>query len=327
VLDVPPFKVHPFLRTAHLQTVIAPYLPFRPIPYSAKQHVVALADGDRVVLHDDVPAQWQPGGHVALLVHGLGGSHQSGYVARAALKLSQLGVRAFRMDLRGCGAGYNLARKPVHAGRSDDVAAALASVRKLCPASPIVVVGYSMGGNLVLKMAGEFGEDVPAQLDSVVSIAPPLDLHACSKNLRTGMNRIYDKHYVWRCIRQVERRRRLVPNALHRDLWPRPRSLREFDNVFTAPLGGFNDADDYYDQASARRVVPNIRVQTLILTAVDDPIIPASGFEQINYPDCVHVRMASAGGHMGFFSRAGLDPDRRWMDWRVVDWVKLRFKI
>ena len=327
MLDLPPFKVHPFLRTAHLQTVIAPYLPFRQTPYAAKQHVVVLADGDRVVLHDDVPRQWQPGGHVALLVHGLGGSYQSGYVARAAAKLSHLGVRAVRMDLRGCGAGYQLARKPVHAGRSDDVAAALACIRKLCPASPIVVVGYSMGGNLVLKMAGEFGENVPAQLDSIVSIAPPLDLHACSKHLRSGVNRIYDKHYVWRCIRAVERRLRHMPTALHRNLWPRPRSLREFDNMFTAPLGGFRDADDYYEQSSARRVVPNIRVPTLILAAADDPIVPVSGFEQIAYPDCVHVRLAAAGGHMGFFGRAGSDPDRRWMDWRVVDWVKLRFKI
>jgi len=327
VLDLPPFRVHPFLRSAHLQTVVAPYLPFRPVPYRAKQHVVSLADGDRIVLHDDVPPTWQSGGPIALLVHGLGGSYQSGYVVRAALKLEQLGVRAIRMDLRGCGAGLRLARRPVHAGRSDDIAATLTCVRKMAPGSPIVVVGYSMGGNMVLKMAGEFGDDVPAQLDSVVSIAPPLDLQACSRNLSSGINRIYDRHYAWRCIRAVETRRRHVPGALMRNLWPRPRSLREFDSLFTAPLGGFKDADDYYEQASAKRVVPKIRIPTLILSSLDDPIIPASGFERLSYPQCVHVRFASGGGHMGFFSRSGVDPDRRWMDWRVLDWVKMRFKL
>jgi predicted alpha/beta-fold hydrolase len=325
LLELLPFRVHPVLRTPLLQTAVAPYLPYRRAPYTAKQHIVRLVDGDQLVLHDDVPPTWQIGGPVVLLVHGLGGSYQSGYVARAAEKLQALGVRAIRMDLRGCGAGYTLARRPIHAGRSDDVAAALSCVRKLCPASQIVVVGYSMGGNLVLKMAGEFGEQVPYQLDSVLAIAPPIDLQACSRNLRRGLNRIYDSHYVWRCVRAAEQRRRLVPGVLHRELSPRPRTLREFDEVFTAPLAGFESADEYYDASSAMHVMREIRVPTLIITSVDDPIVPADSFERLSYPDCVHLRLMSAGGHMGFFGRPGSDPDRRWMDWRVVDWVKLRF--
>jgi predicted alpha/beta-fold hydrolase len=325
LLELPPFQVHPLFRSAHLQTVIAAYLPHRRIAYSAKQHVVALADGDRLVLHDDAPPSWQPGGPIVLLIHGLGGSHRSSYVARAASKLVEIGVRSFRMDLRGWGAGYKLARKTVHAGRSEDIASALACIRKMCPASPVITVGYSVSGNMVLKMAGEFGEQVPGALDSVVSIAPPIDLHACSRNLQLGMNRFYDRHYVKRCLQSVEQRRREVPGALLRDLTPAPRTLREFDSMFTAPLGGFADVNDYYDQASAMHFVPKIRVPTLIITAVDDPVVPVECFERLSYPDSVHVRFAAGGGHLGFFGRAGSDPDRRWIDWRLIDWVKMRF--
>jgi predicted alpha/beta-fold hydrolase len=325
LLELPPFQAYPLFRSAHLQTVVVPYLSFRAIPYVAKQHVVALADGDRIILHDDVPPSWQPGGPIALLLHGLGGSYLSGYMARTAFKLGQIGIRCFRMDLRGCGAGYKLARKPVHAGRSDDAASALACIRKLCPASPVIVVGFSLSANIVLKMAGEFGDDIPAALDSVLAIAPPIDLHACSRSLQQGVNRIYDRHYVKRCLHSVEQRRRDVPGGLMRDLTPWPRTLRDFDNVFTAPLGGFRDVDDYYDQASALHLIRRIRVPTLIITAIDDPIIPAACFERLTYPDGVHLRFASGGGHLGFFGRSGTDPDRRWIDWRIVDWAKLRF--
>jgi uncharacterized protein len=326
LLEFPPFQAHPLFRTAHLQTVVAAYLPHRRIPYRARQHIVALADGDRLVLHDDTPGQWHAGGPIVLLLHGLGGSYQSRYVARAAAKLNEIGVRTFRMDLRGCGAGFSLARRPVHAGRSEDAAAALSCIRKVCPGSPVIVVGYSMSANIVLKMAGEFGENVPAALDSVVAIAPPIDLHACCGSLQRGINRFYDLHYVRGCLAMVARRRREVPGALVRDLDPVPRTLRAFDDAFTAPLGGFRNAEDYYDQVSARRHIPNIRVPTLIITASDDPIVPVHSFHEVAYPDCVHLRLTTGGGHLGFFGRPGDDPDRRWIDWRIVDWARLRFE-
>ncbi|OYV87501.1 MAG: hypothetical protein B7Z73_10010 [Planctomycetia bacterium 21-64-5] len=137
-----------------------------------------LHDGDQIVLHDDCPEGWQPGDRVALLIHGLAGCHQSIYMLRIAARLEELGVRAFRMDLRGCGAGVGLARLPYHAGRSEDAAAALETIARLCPASPVALVGFSMGGNIALKLLGELGEERCGHLDRAVAVCPPFDLLA-----------------------------------------------------------------------------------------------------------------------------------------------------
>ncbi|HQU44402.1 MAG TPA: alpha/beta fold hydrolase, partial [Pirellulales bacterium] len=167
----------------HFQTLAGVYLPGRRFVYKARQHRVTLDDGDQIVLHDDCPEGWQPGDRVALLIHGLAGCHQSIYMLRIAARLEELGVRAFRMDLRGCGAGVGLARLPYHAGRSEDAAAALETIARLCPASPVALVGFSMGGNIALKLLGELGEERCGHLDRAVAVCPPFDLLAAVRHV------------------------------------------------------------------------------------------------------------------------------------------------
>jgi predicted alpha/beta-fold hydrolase len=304
-----------------LQTVVGCYLPWRRLPYRASQHRVLLADGDTIVLHDDCPPAWQHGDPAALLVHGLGGCHQSGYMERGAGKLNRLGYRVFRMDLRGYGAGLTLARHPIHAGRSEDAAASLAFVNQLCPDSPVHVVGFSMGANIVLKMAGEFGSLAPDKLASVMAVAPPIDLIECSRNVQLPKNRLYDRSFVYGLLRHVRRKLKAVPDALSRELRPRPRRLLDFDNHFTAPLSGFADAHDYYTRASSGPLLPHIAVPTLIVTAANDPIIPVGPFERASYSPTTRLVVTPCGGHLGFISRGGSDPDRRWLDWRVIEWI------
>jgi predicted alpha/beta-fold hydrolase len=158
-LTFPNFEPHPLIRGGHLQTIIGSYLPWMKVRYRATQHQVPLADGDRIALHDDLPGGpedrgqktegrgqgWQAGDPVVLLLHGLGGCHLSSYMQRCAVKLTDRGFRVFRMDLRGYGAGFPLAKHPVHAGRSEDAAAALDYVIDLCPDSPVHLVGFSVG--------------------------------------------------------------------------------------------------------------------------------------------------------------------------------------
>jgi predicted alpha/beta-fold hydrolase len=333
VPDFPRFQPHPLVRGGHLQTLAGVYLGGASRPYRAVQHHVAVSDDDRVVLHDDVPSGWRPGGRTALLLHGLSGCYTSRYMERIAGKLNDAGIRTFRNDLRGCGAGATLARLPYHSGRSEDAAAALQFIATLCPGSPTTIIGFSLGANVTLKLLGELGHGRCGGLDSAVAVCPPVDLMACSRNLSRWSNKIYDDHFVrnlWRAARgrcgangSASHAHGKGTNGTSQFRLPnrRPARLYEFDDVYTAPISGFRDASDYYRRCSSGKFVPGIRVPTLVIAAADDPMIPAALFEHIVWPSNIRFHMAGGGGHLGFIGRRGGDPDCRWMDWRVVEWI------
>lgn len=317
----PHFRPHPLLRGGDLQTLAAVYLPTANHSYRAVQHHVTLDDGDRLVLHDDRPASWQSGDRVALLMHGLAGSHLSGYMVRGAAKLAARGVRVFRLDLRGCGAGFGLARWPYHSGRSEDAAAALQAIEHLCPGSPVSLVGFSLSGNIALKLCGELGETRCGGLSDCLAICPPIDLSACSERLAARRNRPYDRHFVRLLLAQLREKHARLADAPGRDYAHRPATLYEFDDTFTAPVCGFGAAQNYYRAASAAQFLTRVRIPTRIIAAADDPLIPAGVFRATQASSSVDVRVAAGGGHLGFVARKDEDPDRRWIDWRVVDWV------
>jgi predicted alpha/beta-fold hydrolase len=320
----PAFRAHPFVPGGHLQTILGCYFFHQHVPYSATKHVVPLADGDQIVVHDDRPAKWQPNDPVALLVHGLGGSHQSGYMQRCASKLNAYGVRVFRMDLRGCGAGMGLAKQLCHAGRSEDVAAVLADVNQRCLYSPTTVIGFSMGANMVLKLAGEWADRFPENLAGVMAVAPPVDLSVCCNNVQKALRGVYDRSFVYGLRQYIAQRQLSNPEIPTPPLPANVRRIREFDAHVTAPLSGFRDADDYYTRASSGPYLTNIRVPTLIVAAEDDPIVPIAIVQQAKISDNVKLLVASGGGHLGYIAAKSNDPDCRWLDWRVVEWVLSR---
>ncbi len=320
-MRLPPFRSHPFLRGGHAQTVAGVVWPGRLPPYRAARRHVRLADGDVIVLHDDAPQGWRRGGRAALLVHGLAGCHLSPYMIRVAAKLNAAGVRTFRLDLRDCGAGQGLARRPYHAGKSEDVLAALAELAAICPESNLALIGFSLGGNLALKLLGQSAADVPPRLRRAVAINPPLDLAVCALALRAPLARIYDRHLVGLLWRQLARRALAYPDEPTCDLSRRPRDLWAFDDLFTAPAAGFESARHYYECSSAAQFLPQVRVPTLILSSRDDPLVPAGIFEGLSHSPAVSVHVAEGGGHLGYVARRGPDPDRRWMDWRIVEWI------
>ena len=317
----PLFRPHLLLKGGHAQTLAGVYLPGPRYIYRARQHRVQLADGDQLILHDDCPDGWQPGRRAALLIHGLAGCHESGYMQRIAHKLSTRGVRVFRMDLRGCGAGQELASLPYHSGRSEDAVAALEEIARIAPNSPVTLVGFSLGGNITLKLAGELEDRPCAHLDSAMAVCPPADLAACSRQIQKWPNTLYDRYFVVRLIEQLEARRHLLPREHALPFARQPRNLWEFDNLFTAVVCGFGTAENYYATASSLPLVSRIQLPTMILASRDDPMIPPNGLESVELPPAVRLHMTDHGGHLGFIGRAGIDPDRRWMDWRVLDWV------
>jgi hypothetical protein len=318
---MPKFVPHALLRGGHVQTLAGYWLPGCRSPAGTVRHHVELSDGDQIVLHDDRPAGWTAGDRAALLLSGLAGCYQSGFLVRIAAKLNGRGVRTFRMDHRGTGAAVGLAQFPYHAGRSEDIRAALNCIGEMCPESPLAVAGFSLSGNMTLKLLGELPADVPAALDRAVAVNPPIDLTLCTTHMERPPSHLYGKHFTKLLCQQLrEQPRLLADSVLERSSRP-PRTLREFDELFTAPKAGFASADDYYTRSSASQFVPQIRVPTLILTSRDDPLVPPAPFESLELSSAVTLHIADAGGHLGYIARGGIDPDRRWMDWRVVDWI------
>lgn len=319
----PPFVPHPWVRGGHAQTLVGAYF-WRSVPHRAVAHRIELPDGDQLVAHDDQPPNWSRGDRVVLLLHGLAGCHGSGYMMRAANKLEQRGYRVFRLDQRGCGAGTHLARQTLNAGRSNDVRHVLEFLDVLCPGSPVTVVGFSLGAAILLKLLVELDRDANVGIDSAIAVAPPIDLMKCSRNIGKGFNRIYDRSFVRSLMRYVKQRSAGDPVFERAKSSTRPRSLYEFDALFTAPLGGFRDVTDYYSTCSTVEHLHKVWIPTQLLTAADDPLVPVGTFREVTYPHAIQLTVSSHGGHLGFVGqrRSSADTDWHWMDWRVVQWVE-----
>jgi len=242
-------------------------------------------------------------------------------MVRIAHKLNEKNVCTFRMDMRGCGAGFRLAQKPGHAGRSEDVQAVVDFLSRHCLGSPIALFGVSLGGNLLLKLLGEWGDQPPAQVRRAMAIAPPVDLVACSEAISRKRMIVYNRWFVKMLLEQVRMRYDFVPALAQISLNPSPRSLFEFDDRVTARLSGFENANDYYHRSSAMHVLPDIQVPTVIVTSSDDPMVPVSTFNRAELSAHVHLHVTKGGGHVGFVGRTNGDADRNWLDWRVVEFV------
>lgn len=314
------FRPLPFLRNPHVQTVLGALMPGLHCPLPDQRHVLLLPDGDRLVLHNNTPLGWKPGDPLALLVHGLSGSHASPHIRRLAALLLARTVRVVRMDLRGAGAGLALARRVYHAGRSDDVRAALAEIHAWSPSSPLLVIGLSLGGALALRLAGEAADRPVPNLARIAAISPPIDLPRCSALLSLAKNRIYEHNFLRDLLFEARLRQRFFPDLPPLNFPRRRMTIRLFDDLYTAPRNGFADALDYYRTTSCASLIPNIQLPALILTARDDPFIAVEPFEELNVPSHILVRIVNHGGHIGFLGWDGFG-GFRWAERRIVEWI------
>jgi predicted alpha/beta-fold hydrolase len=321
---VPQFEPHPLLRGGHLQTVFGRYLPSGVVRLFSTYHELELDDGDRLVVLESIPKDWQTGDPAALLVHGLAGSARAPYVVRVAERLLRLGVRVVRLNLRGAGSGFGLARGIYHAGRSEDVRVATEWLARRAPGSPVALVGFSLGGNLVLKLAAEATEIPLEGLDCVLAANPPLDLAACCEHIRRRENRLYDQNFVRLLHTEVKRLHARFP-----DLGPvalsNARTLYDFDDQYTAPRNGYANAQDYYERCSAGPGIARIRSPGLVIHALDDPFIPADPFRRVEFPQRLALELISSGGHLGYISRNSWCGSRRWLDSRLTAWLAVHW--
>jgi len=305
-----------------MQTIVGRYLgPGRPL-VGSEPATIELLDGDRLLVHDSTPEGWPPGAPAALLLHGLASTADAPYVVRLARRLLGLGVRVVRMNLRGAGAGFGLSRGIYHAGRTDDVRAALRWLAARAPGSPIALAGFSLGANLALKAAAEASrpEFADARPDAVLAANPPIDLSLCCRAMREPRNRVYDRSFVRWLRREVRRLHERFPE-LGPDGLEGVRTVYDFDDRYTAPRNGFDGAEDYYRRSSAGPLVPEIAAPGLVVHAADDPFIPASAFEPVAFPPQVRFELLPAGGHLGYVSQTPWQGDRRWLEARMAAWL------
>ena len=295
---VPPF----WARGAHLQTIAAQYLPSRGPALPWQRQTLALGDGDRLAV------RFLPGtsGVSVVLFHGLGGSVDGHYMLRLAALLRARGHALLAVNHRGAGEGVGLAREPYHSGSTGDLAAALALGRQLCPGQLQIAVGFSISANMLLLL---LGRDQSLGLpDRAIAVNPPADLEACSRRLTRGFNRAYDQYFVQRLRREVQAR----PGAPR---LPATRTLRAFDQVYTAPRAGFPSRLAYYEQCSCGPHLAGIQVPTVIITCLDDPFAPAGDVLRWPLSPAVQLHVEASGGHMGYVSRNR--PDYRWLDYAL----------
>ena len=273
--------------------------------------IVPLPDGDCLHCEISTPTSWKPSDKTIVLVHGMGGNQDSPYMVRLSRKFQAAGYRTVRVNLRACGNGDGLAKRPYHGGVSNDIFEVIKLLKQLSPETPITLIGFSLGGNIVLKLAGELGEKAASYLETTIAVCAPVDLANTAAILSSPANLLYNRYFMYNIELQTQR-------------WTQGKSfstMYEFDKLVTAPLWGFDGPQDYYKKCSSLSVLPNIAHTCHLIYAADDPFIDYKVCLTARLPDCVHVWLSEHGGHMGFIGWTDEEHRYYWLDRALLDCI------
>jgi uncharacterized protein len=280
-----------------------------------------VAPDARVLAH----CHWHPtpAAHPTLIVlHGLEGSSDAHYMRGMATKGWAAGFNVVRLNQRNCGGTEHLSQGLYHSGLTADPLFVLRELIATDGLTRVAIAGYSLGGNLALKIAGELGPDATRELTAVAAVSPVMDLEACVRSLERRQNRLYEWNFCRNLQARMRRKNKAWPGAFDTTgLW-KIWSIRAFDERYTAPHHGFQGASDYYHRASAMRVIDRIAIPALIVTAEDDPFVPPGPFRDPRVTGNPHITtvVTRYGGHCGFIGEAG-DDDGYWAERLVVDFI------
>ena len=316
-----PFAPRPYLRNRHAMTLVGNFLPRKSNLPEPEARLYRVAAETQVLCH----CHWQPDAErrpTVIIVHGLEGSSLSQYVVGNAGKAWDAGMNVVRMNMRTCGGTGELTPTLYHSGLSSDVGAVLRAVIEEKRVRRVGLIGYSMGGNLVLKLAGELGADAPDELKAVAAVSPAADLAASADAMHIGGNKIYEWKFLLSLMRTFERKRKLFPE-IYKKAERFPASIREFDDVITARYCGFEGAQDYYTRAAAARVIDKIALPTLIVHAADDPFIrllPETRARIVANP-YITLLETTHGGHCAFLAQPN-GYDGRWAERQIMHFFR-----
>lgn len=288
-----PFRAAWWLPGPHCQTVWPALMRRRRSQVRVQR--LELPDGDFLDL------AWNRGeqGPLVLIIHGLEGSVESHYVPGLLSECAQRGWRAALVHLRGCSGEHNRLARRYHAGETGDIEFVVRTLRGTYPGVPIAAVGFSLGGNMLLKWLGETGRDTP--LAAAVAVSVPFELEASVRALERGLGRVYQAYLLRALKRSTLDKFSCRAAPFDMAALKRVRTIFEFDDRVTAPLHGFDDARDYYRRMSCRQYLHGIAAPTLIVQAADDPMVPAAtipGHAELS--NTTRLELARSGGHVGF---------------------------
>jgi predicted alpha/beta-fold hydrolase len=310
----------PLFRNPHLATIAGNFWsrpevekrwPVQTVLYQTEPEVQVLVHAQK------------PSGEVraeVVMIHGLEGSSLAGYARSLSFAALERGYATHRFNMRGCGDSEHLAISSYHAGQTCDLLAVVRERRKASGA-PVFLVGFSLGGNVALKLAGECGEEARGLLAGVCAVSPPIDLAACAAALGLPGNFLYQNRFLSRLKDRIRRRNRQAPHLYTLEHLPKIRTIVDFDDHYTARLFGFGTAANYFRTQSSNQFLEHIRVPALIVQAKDDPLIPFSVFGHPGFAHNPHLRLMASdyGGHLGFLSRRR---PRFWVDEVVLEWIE-----
>ena len=318
------FRPHPWLQGGHVQTLAAFFLPRRIDLPPAEHRLIEVEPGVPVLCH----CHWQKDRKALTLivVHGLEGSSESQYMLGVARNGLAAGMNVVRMNQRNCGGMDHCAPTLYNSSRSGDVAAVARDLVERDGIPGFVLIGFSMGANLVLKLAGEWGSDGPTEFRGVAGVCPAINLAVGADALHEPANRIYEYYFLLQLFRRFRRKVALFPGEFDASRLSGVKTLREFDDRVTAYYCGFTGADDYYARAAAANVVSRIARPTLVIHAANDPfvrILPETRQALLSNRNITYIETED-GGHCAFVGERDADAvyDGRWAEREVVEFAK-----
>jgi predicted alpha/beta-fold hydrolase len=315
-----PFE--PLFRNPHLATIAGNFWsrPESEHDWPVETVKYRTASDVSVLVHVQRP-YGDPRGHI-VLVHGLEGSSEAGYARSLSCRALGLGYAAHRFNMRGCGGTEDLTLSSYHAGQTSDLLSVLRDLRSMSPA-PIFLVGFSLGGNVALKLAGELGDGARGLLSGVCAVSTPIDLAACAEALALPRNFIYQRRFLARLKARIRKRSLQAPHIYTTAHLPKIRTIAEFDEYYTSKLFGFGTAANYFRTQSSNQFLEHIRIPALLIQAKDDPLIPFSVYDHPAFRTNPNLQLIAVdhGGHLGFLSRR---KPRFWLDEVVTSWITCR---
>ncbi|MBZ5608058.1 MAG: alpha/beta fold hydrolase [Acidobacteriia bacterium] len=309
----------PLFRNPHLLTIAGNYWPRefdeRCFPTQAKLY--STEPGVQVLVHSQRPSA-EPVAEI-VLVHGLEGSSAAGYARSLSQAALESGCAVHRFNMRSCGGTEHLSGRTLyHSGQTGDL---LSVIREIRSRSPLFLVGFSLGGNVALKLAGELGASAQDLIAGVAAVSTPIDLAACARLLDRPSNILYSRRFLSRLKQRVRLKESLTPGLFRLEDLDGVTTIYEFDDRFTAPAFGFGVADNYYATQSANQFLNRIRVPALLVQSKDDPLIPFEVYRHPAFAENRYLRLVAVehGGHLGFLHKT---KPRFWLDQVLIEWVE-----
>lgn len=323
-----PFVPHPLFTGGHAQTLAAYAWPRRSRFREQRRDEARLFEvepGTRLLAH----CRWQADRQkhpTMLLLHGLEGSTESVYILGTTDKAHRAGFNVVRLNLRTCGKTEHLSPTLYHSGLTGDILFVVRELIEKDGFEELYLVGFSMSGNMSLKLAGEDNESLPQELRAIAAISPSVDLVASASAIARRSNWIYQQSFMRSLRARMRLKKKLFPELYDIRGLRRVRTVREFDDLYTSRYGGYRDAEDYYARTSSLPVIPSIRKPTLIIHAEDDPLIPCDSLRHASFAENPYIILLTpgCGGHVGFVAAETVNgEDRFWAENRVVEFCRL----